>query len=108
MDNNETRKMILKPAKTSLKKPDQKNGNSSTAENGHSFLFGNNPFSKCDKEETDAVNETNSKEDTTSTKESNTNDLFKPAKPNNLFTNSTTIGDFVFGQNLHLRVVTVC
>jgi hypothetical protein len=39
-------------------------------------------------------------------KESNTNDLFKPAKPTNLFTNATTIG-FVFGQNLHERVVTV-
>jgi hypothetical protein len=101
MDNNETRKMILKPAKTSLKKPEQKNGNSS-AENGHSFAFGN-PFLKCDKEqETEAV-----KEDAGTTKESNPNDLFKPAKPSNLFTNSTTTIGFVFGQNLHERVVTV-
>lgn len=107
MDNNETRKMILKPAKTSLKKPEQKNG-SSAAENGHSFSFGNNPFLKCDKEpETDAVKETSNKEEAGTTKESNPNDLFKPAKPSNLFTNSTTTIGFVFGQNLHERVVTV-
>lgn len=103
--------MILKPA--SLKKSEQKNG-SSTNENGSSFAFSSNPFLKCDKEEEQTTNESNSSHPvastTTSTSESNTSDLFKPAKPANLFTNATTLAEnsnFVFGQNLYARVVTV-
>jgi hypothetical protein len=104
MDNNEARKMILKPAKTSLKMPEQ-NGSSGH----HSFAFANNPFLKCDnKEESEVLRETSNKEDAASAKESNTNDLFKSAKPSNLFTNPTTASiGFVFGQNLLSRVVTV-
>lgn len=113
-----SRKMILKPA--SLKKSEQQNGNS-TNENGNSFAFSNNPFLKCDKDEqqTTTTSESNSSHPveastattTTTTKsESNPSDLFKPAKPANLFTNATTLAEnsnFVFGQNLHARVVMV-
>lgn len=107
--------MILKPA--SLKKSDQ-NG-SSTNENGNSFAFSSNPFLKCDKEEQQTTKESNSSPpvvasttttSTTTKSESNPSDLFKPAKPANLFTNATTLAEnsnFVFGQNLHARVVMV-
>lgn len=105
-----SRKMILKPA--SLK---QQNGSSASSENGNSFAFSSNPFLKCDKDENEKGNESNSSNpvaSTTTTKsESNPSDLFKPAKPANLFTNATSLAEnsnFVFGQNLHERVVMVC
>lgn len=95
---------MLRPAKTSLKKTEQ-NG-SFSSENGNPFALTNNPFLKCDKEESDTA-DSNSKDPAP---KDVTNDLFKPAKPTNLFTNATTLAEnsnFVFGQNLHARVVTV-
>lgn len=107
------RKLFLRPAKTGLQKIDQQNGNAAP-ENGNSNSFSpnNNPFLKCDKEEVEKEKNVDSK--TRDPAENNnkdkiTEDLFKAAKTNP-FTNATTLSEnsnFVFGQNLHERVVIV-
>lgn len=98
---------MLRPAKTSLKKSEQNGSSSSENGNGsNAFSSVNNPFLKCDKDETE-TSESKSKD---AAPKDVTNDLFKPSKPTNLFTNATTLAEnsnFVFGQNLHERVVIV-
>jgi hypothetical protein len=101
--------------KTSEHEPNE-NGNATENGNpsGNVFNLANNPFLKCDKEEIEA----NDKSDDSKTKEEKivgdnqdmiAKNLFKPAKTN-LFKNATTLSEnsnFVFGQNLHERVVIV-
>jgi hypothetical protein len=70
----------------------------------------NNPFLRCDKDESDvtkAVEKNNDDE-----KDPAANNLFKPAKTNLLASTNTSSAlsensNFVFGQNLHERVVMV-
>lgn len=95
---------ILKPASFQSSKSEQ-NGNS--LENGSvpSPLV-NNPFLKCDKDEAEVAKKEENKVDPEKDPASN---LFKPAK-SNLFANATGLSEksnFIFGQNLHERVVMV-
>lgn len=107
MDSNSPARFSLRPAKTTLKKAET-NGNSQ--ENSHNsngsnpFSLTNNPFLKCDKDEQAAKESSSTSKDPVEV----TNALFGSAKPSNLFTNATTLAEnsnFVFGQNLHERVV---
>lgn len=103
-----TKKLLLKPA--SFQSNYEHNGSS---ENGTSSPTINNPFLKCEKDETEAAKSGTGDEKTKendSAKQS-TNNLFKPSN-NNLFANaaSSTLSEnssFVFGQNLRERVVIV-
>lgn len=95
---------ILKPASFQSSKSEQ-NGNS--LENGNvSSPLVNNPFLKCDKDEVEVAKQEERKVDPEKDPASN---LFKPAK-SNLFANVTGLSEnsnFIFGQNLHERVVMV-
>ena len=103
-----TQKIWLKPAKTSLIKNEQNGSSSSEINNGtNPFNLGNNPFQKLEKDELESSSDANSKDPAP---KDVPNDPFKPAMPSNLFTNATTLvenSNFVFGQNLHERVVIV-
>lgn len=106
-----TRKLFLKPASFASAKNEQ---NGSSTENGStSSPSVNNPFLKCEKEEPEGTkNEEKSDEhEKDPAAKQTTNNLFKPTKTN-LFANAagSTLSDnsnFVFGQNLHERVVMV-
>lgn len=106
-----TRKLFLKPASFASAKNEQ---NGSSSENGSaSSPSVNNPFLKCEKEEPEGTkNEEKSDEhEKDPAGKQTTNNLFKPTKTN-LFANaaSSALSDnsnFVFGQNLHERVVMV-
>lgn len=112
MDNSTTgsRNFFLKPAKSGLQKIEQQNG--SSIENGNSITSlsnasNNNPFLKCEKEESETPKDLNDK-DPAEKKEIKTSDLFKPANTNLFVKNATLLSEnsnFVFGQNLHERVV---
>lgn len=102
MDNNTpgSRKLFLKPAKSGFQSTKSENGNS-----GSVFNLGNNPFLKKFEDEDAPKNEP--VQDPSKSNDLK-DDLFKPAKKNlNLFTNASTLSNnsFVFGQNLHERVV---
>ncbi|CRL07725.1 CLUMA_CG020679, isoform A [Clunio marinus] len=111
MDNKTsgTRKLFLKPASFLSSNSDQ---NGSSRENGSaSSPIITNPFLKCDKDESESekLEVKNDDLDKDPGEESTTNNLFKPAKTN-LFTNAISgslseNSNFVFGQNLHERVV---
>lgn len=102
------KKLLLKPA--SFQSKNEQNGNANT-ENAPLQCIGhapsplvNNPFLKCDKEEHEVPNkdEKNSEQDPSN--------LFKPAKTNLFQQTGSTLSEnsnFVFGQNLHERVVMV-
>ncbi|CAG9807691.1 unnamed protein product [Chironomus riparius] len=104
-------KLFLKPAKTGFQRLEANSNN--TSENGNSFNAVNNPFLKCEEKEEDTPKneklEDPAKDISNELREHKTDELFKPAKKNlNLFTNATTLSEnsnFVFGQNLHARVV---
>lgn len=102
-----SRKPFLKPASFKSVQSEQ---NGSSSENGSaSSSFVNNPFLKCEKEEQEATkqDEKNNEHEKDPAKESN--NLFKPANTN-LFANVTGLSEnsnFIFGQNLHERVVMV-
>lgn len=101
------RKFLLKPAKFQSSKPEESNGKSS--ENGAASTFlTNNPFLKCDKDEQETAKHDENGKDPEKN-DSPPTDLFKPAK-SNLFVQSSALSEnsnFVFGQNLHARVVIV-
>lgn len=86
--------------------------NGSSLENGTTTTPPiNNPFLKCDIEKSEAskADDESSEQEKASAKQT-TNNLFKPAS--NLFASSATSAlsdnsSFVFGQNLHERVVMV-
>lgn len=103
------RKFLLKPAKFQQStKPEETNGKSSENGNVSTFLS-NNPFLKCEKDEQEMPkHDENSKE--TDKSDASSNDLFKPAKSNLFSVQSSALSEnsnFVFGQNLHERVVIV-
>lgn len=102
------RKILLKPAKFQQStKSEDTNGKSS--ENGNTPVSNpNNPFLKCSKEDVEPV-KLEEKTEETEKNDSSSKDLFKPAK-SNLFVQSSALSEnstFVFGQNLHERVVIV-
>ena len=103
-----SRKLFLKPAK-SFQKLDT-NGTENGSPSNNVLNLGNNPFLKCEEKDEEALKNHKST-DAVSNLNEKTDELFKPAKKNlNLFTSSKTLSEnsnFVFGQNLHERVVTV-
>jgi len=109
MDNKTTgaKKLLLKPASF------KSNGNSleNGSENGNTTSPAvNNPFLRCEKDEPEAAKpDEKSNEDEKEPAKDSTNNLFKSTKTN-LFVNAATSAmsdnsNFVFGQNLHERVV---
>ena len=98
------KKLFLKPA--SFKSKNEQNGNANS-ENGNAISpIVNNPFLKCDKEEPEVPN----KDEKNSDPEKDPANLFKPAKTNLFQPTGSTLSEnsnFVFGQNLHERVVMV-
>lgn len=102
-----TKKVLLKPA--SFQSNCELNGSSENA----SSPATNNPFLKCETDDSEAVksNTSNEKANESDSAKQSTNSLFKPSN-NNLFANaaSSTLSEnssFVFGQNLRERVVIV-
>lgn len=105
------RKFLLKPAQLptnqSSKPEDESNGKTSENGNATTFLI-NNPFLKCEKEEVEPPKQDENVKEPEKA-EALPTDLFKPAKTN-LFVQSSALSEnsnFVFGQNLHERVVIV-
>lgn len=97
----------MKPASFQSSKNEQ-NGNSAENGNGSTALV-NNPFLKCEKDEVEVANAESKNNEPEKDPARDTNNLFKTAKPN-LLANVTSLSDnstFVFGQNLHERVVMV-
>lgn len=101
------KKLFLKPA--SFQSKNEQNGNTATENGVAPSPLVNNPFLKCDKDEPEVTK--NDEKNSEQEKDPAANNLFKPAKPvlfgGNAGSALSENSNFVFGQNLHERVVMV-
>jgi hypothetical protein len=98
------KKLFLKPA--SFQSKSEQNGSANENGNAASPLV-NNPFLKCEKDEPEV---TNKDEKNSEPEKDPASNLFKPAKTNLFQQTGSALSEnsnFVFGQNLHERVVMV-